>query len=190
MRSIWLLSRNDTNTSVTIPGSLLPSLVGLPGDLADRACDKIASVTFEYGTETHRQCKSNKKKSCACQGDGGASYSFGCNWILQRPGLNEKYLVVVKEHYKHFCDYTWVVAAIISWDSLPRDLADKAYDEISSITYKLGKETHRQCKRNRKKSFSCQGDAGASYSFGCSWTRLGNLCKFADQDPKMLENSS
>ena len=111
-------------------------------------------------------------------------------WILQRPGLHEKFLVVVKERYKHFCDYTWVVAAIISWDSLPRDLADKAYDEISSITYKLGKETHRQCKRNRKKSCSCQGDAGASYSFGCSWTRLGNLCKFADQDPKMLENSS
>ena len=36
-------------------------------------------------------------------------------WILQRPGLHEKYLVVVKERYKHFCDYTWVVAAIISW---------------------------------------------------------------------------
>ena len=28
MRSIWLLSRNITNTSVTIPGLLLPSLVG------------------------------------------------------------------------------------------------------------------------------------------------------------------
>ena len=29
MRSIWLLSRNITNTSVTIPGLLLPSLVGM-----------------------------------------------------------------------------------------------------------------------------------------------------------------
>ena len=25
-------------------------------------------------------------------------------WILQRPCLHEKYLVVVKEQYKHFCD--------------------------------------------------------------------------------------
>ena len=64
-------------------------------------------------------------------------------WILQRPGLHEKHLVVVKERYKHFFDYTWVIAAIISWDSLPRELADKAYDEISSITYEFGNlETH------------------------------------------------
>ena len=75
-------------------------------------------------------------------------------WILQRPGLHEKYLVVVKERYKHFCDYTWVVAAIISWNGLPRDLADKAYEELSSITYKFGDlETPRQCKRNKKKLF-------------------------------------
>ena len=58
-------------------------------------------------------------------------------WILQRPGLHEKYLVVVKERYKHFCDFTWVVAAIISWNGLPRDLADKAYEEIPSNTYKF-----------------------------------------------------
>ena len=73
-------------------------------------------------------------------------------WILQRPGLHEKYLVVVKERYKHFCDYTWVVAAIISWNGLPRDLADKAHDEISSITYEFGNlETTNSVKETKGK---------------------------------------
>ena len=81
--------------------------------------------------------------------------SEGCpiaKWIIQRAGPHEKYLVVVKERYKHYCDYTWVVAAIISWNGLPRDLADKAYEEISYNTYEFGDlETSQQCKRNKKK---------------------------------------
>ena len=37
--------------------------------------------------------------------------------------------------------------------------------------------------RQTKKSCSCQGEAGASYSFGCSWTMFGNVCKFCRSKP-------
>jgi len=103
-------------------------------------------------------------------------------WILRRPGLHEKYLVVVKERYKHFCNYTWVVAAIVSWEGIPRDLADRAYDEIAFKTSQFGTETDRQCAANKKKTCACQGFDmnynGASYTFGCSWTMYHNICKF------------
>ena len=103
-------------------------------------------------------------------------------WILRRPGPHEKYLVVVKERYKHFCEYSWCVAAIISWDGIPRDLADRAYNEIAFKTSKFGTETDRQCAANKKKTCACQGFDmnynGASYTFGCSWTMYHNICKF------------
>ena len=38
--------------------------------------------------------------------------------------------------------------------------------------------------KETKKSCSCQGEAGASYSFGCSWTRFGNVCKFCRSIPE------
>ena len=103
-------------------------------------------------------------------------------WILRRPRLLEKYLVVVKERFKHTCDFTWVVIAIISWDGIPRELADRAYNDIATKISQFGTETARQCSANKKKTCACQGfemnNNGASYTFGCSWTMYHNICKF------------
>jgi len=103
-------------------------------------------------------------------------------WIIRRPNLEEKYLVVAKERYGHSCHYSIVVAAIIAWDGVPRDLADRAYTEIAFKTSSFGTETDRQCAANKKKTCACQGFDmnynGASYTFGCSWTMYHNICKF------------
>jgi len=103
-------------------------------------------------------------------------------WVLRRSGPHEKYLVVVKQRYRHFCDFTWVVASIIQWDGITPGLADRAYNELSFRTAKYGTETDRQCAANKKKTCACQGIDlafnGASYTFGCSWTMYHNICKF------------
>jgi len=59
---------------------------GVPTLLADDAYETIAERTARFGSETERQCASNKKKTCACQGTNaefnGASYTFGCSWTM------------------------------------------------------------------------------------------------------------
>ena len=103
-------------------------------------------------------------------------------WIVRRSGPQEKFVVVTKERYGHKCDYAWVVVAILQWDGVGRDLADRAYQEIAFKTSKFGSETERQCAANKKKTCACQGldmnYNGASYTFGCSWTMYHNICKF------------
>jgi len=103
-------------------------------------------------------------------------------WLLKRSGPHEKFVVVVKERYNHSCEFTFTVAAIISWEGVPRDLADRAYQEIAFKTSKFGQETDRQCSANKRKTCACQGFDmnynGASYTFGCSWTMYHNICKF------------
>eukprot|EP00092_Neocalanus_flemingeri_P033641 GFUD01036572.1.p1 GENE.GFUD01036572.1~~GFUD01036572.1.p1 ORF type:complete len:1125 (+),score=251.74 GFUD01036572.1:63-3437(+) len=103
-------------------------------------------------------------------------------WIIRRSGPHEKYLVVVKQRYRHFCEYSWVAVSIIQWEGLSEELADKAYDQLAFRTAKFGTETDRQCAANKKKTCACQGVDmsfnGASYTFGCSWTMYHNICKF------------
>jgi len=103
-------------------------------------------------------------------------------WLLKRPGPHEKFLIVVKERYQHSCEFTFTVAAIISWEGIPRSLADQAYSEIAFKSSNFGTETDRQCAANKRKTCACQGFDmnynGASYTFGCSWTMYHNICKF------------
>ena len=103
-------------------------------------------------------------------------------WVVRRTGPQEKYLVIAKQRYRHFCDYTWIAISIIQWDGLTPELADRAYNELSYRTAKYGTETDRQCAANKKKTCACQGIDlafnGASYTFGCSWTMYHNICKF------------
>jgi len=103
-------------------------------------------------------------------------------WVVRRTGPNEKYLVIVKQRFRHFCDYAWIAISIIQWDGLTPELADRAYNELSFRTAKYGTETDRQCAANKKKTCACQGIDlafnGASYTFGCSWTMYHNICKF------------
>lgn len=103
-------------------------------------------------------------------------------WILRRTNYEEKFMVVAKQRFGHRCDFTWLVCATIQWDGVPRELADKAYDEIANRTASFGTETERMCSANRRKTCACQGMnmdfSGASYTFGCSWTMYHNICKF------------
>ena len=103
-------------------------------------------------------------------------------WIVNRGGPEEKFVVVIKQRYKHFCDYSWVAVSILQWDGVGRDLADRAYSEFAFKTSQFGSETERQCAANKKKTCACQGldmnYNGASYTFGCSWTMYHNICKF------------
>jgi len=103
-------------------------------------------------------------------------------WVVRRTGPQEKYLVIAKQRFRHFCDYTWIAISIIQWDGLTQELADRAYNELSFRTAKYGTETDRQCAANKKKTCACQGIDlafnGASYTFGCSWTMYHNICKF------------
>ena len=108
-------------------------------------------------------------------------------WIIKRPNLEEKYLIVAKERLGHSCKFAFTVAAIISWDGVPRELADRAYEEIAQKTSSFGTETDRQCAANKSKTCACQGFDmnfnGASYTFGCSWTMYHNICKFCRSSP-------
>ena len=103
-------------------------------------------------------------------------------WLLRRSGPHEKFLVVVKERSNHSCEFTFTVAAIISWEGIPRALADQAYHDIAFRTSNFGTETKRKCRANYKKTCACQGIDlnfnGASYSFGCSWNMYHKICKF------------
>ena len=96
-------------------------------------------------------------------------------------------MVVVKERYKQFCDYTWVAATFISWDGLPRYLADRAYDKIASVTSEFGTETHQQCKANKKHIKEMEEPAAALAVAGQD---LGTSASFVDQDPALFLNSS
>jgi len=103
-------------------------------------------------------------------------------WVLRRTNQEEQYLVIVKQRFGHRCEYTWLATAIVQWDGLTRDLADRAYDQIATKTSAFGTETERQCSANKRKTCACQGlnmnYSGASYTFGCSWTMYHNICKF------------
>jgi len=101
-------------------------------------------------------------------------------WIIKR--RDEKILVVCKNRFGHRCQYTWVAVSVVIWEGLSKELADRAYQQLSFETSRFGTETERQCAANKKKTCACQGldmgFAGASYTFGCSWTMYHNICKF------------
>ena len=103
-------------------------------------------------------------------------------WVVRRGGPEELFLVVAKQRFGHRCEFTWTTVAIIQWDGVGRDLADRAYAEIAARTAAYGTETERQCGANKRKTCACQGlnmdFSGASYTFGCSWTMYHNICKF------------
>ena len=88
-------------------------------------------------------------------------------WIVRRSSPQEKFVVVTKQRYGHSCEYTWVVVAILQWDGLGQDLADRTYRDIKTLI--SGEDgTPRKCATNKRKNCGCQGTGGASKSFGCS----------------------
>ena len=100
-------------------------------------------------------------------------------WILRRTNDDEKFLVVVKQRFGHRCDFTWTVVAIVQWDGVGRDLADRVYVQVAAY----GIPTKRKCAANRAKNCACQGRdqaSGATYTFGCTWHKRQKVCKFCE----------
>ncbi|PAA45902.1 hypothetical protein BOX15_Mlig025520g3 [Macrostomum lignano] len=110
----------------------------------------------------------------------------GCpaaKWVLRRTGEQEKFLALVRVRQGHACPTAVIVVALVSWEGLPRELADRAFDYLSGELPHQGIPIERRCAANESRTCGCQGfdDAtcGASYSFGCSWSMFHNACKFA-----------
>lgn len=59
--------------------------------------------------------------------------------------MEEKYLVVVKSRPRHYCSIVWQVIAIIVWEGVQRDKADKLYDKLRLMLpdYAYPSEVHR-----------------------------------------------
>ncbi|XP_028405021.1 uncharacterized protein LOC114527532 [Dendronephthya gigantea] len=110
----------------------------------------------------------------------------GCpiaRWVLRRSSDEEKILSVVRQRPGHTCEFSFIVISIVIWDGVPSKQADSLYSELTSTLNEHAVSTPRRCGMNKEKQCACQGSdsatAGASFSFGCSWNRYYNSCKFA-----------
>ena len=58
--------------------------------------------------------------------------------IVRRSSLDEKFLVIVKQRFGHFCTKIWLVIAILSWDGVQRQKADYIYDKLKHVLPEYG----------------------------------------------------
>ena len=109
------------------------------------------------------------------------SNSEGCpvaKWIIRRPNLLEKVLVIARRRKDHRCETSLIVVAIVLWDGLSGKMANDLYDFLPKAL-EHAKENKRKCSKNEGGTCGCQG-LGASFSFGCSWSMYTAGCKFAN----------
>lgn len=123
-----------------------------------------------------------KARYCSKEG----KTKLGCpiaKYVIRRSGEEEKLLVVTKHRKGHTCPNSWIVVSIVAWEGVRGDLADYSYDNLRHKLANFGKDTQRQCGTNKPHTCVCQGTdnqrAGASFSFGCSWSLFYNMCKYA-----------
>lgn len=103
--------------------------------------------------------------------------------IIRRSGIDEKYLIIVKQRKGHMCHSSFIVICIVAWEGVEKYTADGLYTMLTEKLNKFGLPTNRRCATNEPRTCACQGldpeRCGASFSFGCSWSMYYNGCKFA-----------
>jgi hypothetical protein len=98
--------------------------------------------------------------------------------ILRRKSPEEKFLVLFKKWACQKCANQWIVLAMVDWDGVASQVVNTAYQQLSKILGKFGKATPRACESNKEDPPCTCNNGGGSFSFGCSWTRFGGICKF------------
>ena len=91
-------------------------------------------------------------------------------------------MVITKNRFGHRCEFAWIVVGIVVWDGVDEETASRTYSTMKDTIGPYGEATERKCGFNDPNTCACQGiddNAGASFSFGCSYSMFYNLCKFA-----------
>jgi len=58
--------------------------------------------------------------------------------IVRRSSLDEKFLVIAKKRFGHFCSKFLQVIAIISWEGVERQEADDLYEQLKHVLPEFG----------------------------------------------------
>lgn len=102
---------------------------------------------------------------------------------MRRSSKDELFLAIFRLHEGHTCSEKYSVISIVLWDGISNERAYAIYRQLTDTLPKYGIPTARRCATNESKTCACQGKdintAGASFSFGCSWSVYYNGCKFA-----------
>ncbi len=80
--------------------------------------------------------------------------------MIRRSSLAEKYLAIVKTRTGHHCANSIIVIALVAWEGLAADTAERAYNDLSAKLGDHGCETFRKCGMNSQKLCTCQGIDG------------------------------